>query len=116
MKDVRLLVLCFISCFSAAGVGTQLTSAASGDPAKGKLIYETNCSTCHGARGKGDGLLSAALTPPPPDLTSPKAKAKSDQDLLTVIRDGRVVMPAWKSRLNEQDIQNVLAYIRSLNE
>ncbi len=116
MTTVRLLVLGFVSSVCVAGVESQLISAGSGDLAKGKLIYETNCLTCHGARGKGDGPLSIALTPRPPDLTSPKATAKADQDLVTVIRDGRGVMPSWKSRLNELDIQNVVAYVRSLNK
>lgn len=53
---------------------------------------------------------------PPADLTAPQTKAKSDKDLRAVILDGRGAMPAWKNRLKEQDIQNVLAYIRSLGE
>jgi mono/diheme cytochrome c family protein len=116
MKNLRLLVLFFASCFIVAGLEVHLASAASGDPTKGKLIYETNCLMCHGARGKGDGPISAGLRPPAADLTGPTAKAKSDKDMLTVIQDGRGVMPAWKFQLKEQDIQSVLAYIRSLGE
>jgi mono/diheme cytochrome c family protein len=116
MKGLRSLVLFSASCFFVAALEAQLTSAASGDPAKGKILYETNCLACHGERGKGDGPIGAALRPPPADLTGPKARAKSDKDLLTVIRDGRAAMPAWKNRLKEQEIQNVFAYIRSLGE
>ena len=116
MKDLRLLALLTVSCFFVAGLETQLTSAASGDATKGKLIYKTNCLMCHGERGKGDGPISAALRPPAADLTGSKAKAKSDKDLLTIIQDGRGAMPAWKFQLKEQDIQSVLAYIRSLGE
>jgi mono/diheme cytochrome c family protein len=113
MKNLRLLVLFSASCFIVTGLEAQLASAASGDPIKGKLIYETNCLMCHGGGGKGDGPISAALKPPATNLTSPKTRAKSDKDLLTVIQDGRGVMPAWKFQLKEQDTQNVLAYIRS---
>jgi mono/diheme cytochrome c family protein len=118
MKDLRALLLFSTSCFFVAGFGleAQPTSAASGDSSKGKIIYEANCLVCHGARGKGDGLIGATLRPPPADLTGSKARAKSDKDMLTVIQDGRAAMPAWKTRLNEQDLQNVLAYIRSLSE
>lgn len=117
MKDLRRLVLFFsASCVFVTGVEVQLTSAASGEPAMGKPIYETNCLMCHGARGKGDGFIGATLRPPPGDLTGPQARAKSDKDLLTVIQDGRGAMPPWKTRLKEQDIQNVLAHIRSLGE
>lgn len=118
MKTMRLLILFSASCFLVAGFGLEIqpASAASGDSSKGKIIYETNCLVCHGARGKGDGLIGATLRPPPADLTGSKARAKSDKDMLTVIQDGRAAMPAWKTRLNEQDLQNVLAYIRSLSE
>jgi len=113
---MRLLILFSASCFFMAGLEAQPTLAASGDPTNGKIIYETNCLICHGERGKGDGLLGATLRPPPTDLTGSQARAKSDTDLLTVIHDGRGVMPAWKTRLKEQEIQNVLAYIRGLGE
>lgn len=116
MKGLRLLVLFSASCLVMGGLEAQVISSANGDPTKGKIIYETNCLICHGERGKGDGLIGATLRPPPTDLTGPEARAKSDNDLRTVIHEGRGVMPAWKTRLKEQDIQNVLAYIRSLGE
>jgi mono/diheme cytochrome c family protein len=116
VNGLRLLVLFSASCFIVAGVDAQLTSPGSGDPTKGKKIYENNCLICHGEHGKGDGLLGASLKPRPTDLTSPETRGKSDRDLWTVIHEGRGVMPAWKTRLNEQDMQNVLAYIRNLGE
>jgi mono/diheme cytochrome c family protein len=116
VKGLRFLILFSASWFIVGGVEAQPTLSESGDPTKGKIIYETNCVICHGERGKGDGLLGATLRPPPTDLTGPVAKAKSDMDLRTVILEGRGVMPAWKTRLKEQDIQNVLAYIRSLGK
>jgi mono/diheme cytochrome c family protein len=116
IKGSRVTVLCFLSCLFVAGWATQFTSAATGDVAKGKIVYDTNCLPCHGERGKGDGPVGAALRPPPTSLVSAKTRAKSDGDLLTIIRDGRAVMPGWKNRLKDQDIQNVLAYIRSLSE
>ena len=88
MKNLRLLVLFSASCFIVTGLEAQLVSAASRDPTKGKLIYETNCLMCHGASGKGDGPISAGLKPPAADLTGPTARAKSDKDLLTIIQDG----------------------------
>ncbi len=31
----------------------------------GKKLFKTNCASCHGDEGKGDGLAAAALNPPP---------------------------------------------------
>ena len=35
----------------------------------GARLYEENCTSCHGAKGKGDGEAAADLKPPPPALT-----------------------------------------------
>lgn len=85
---------------------------------KGKAIYEKLCLTCHGLQGKGDGPTGKVLIPPATDLTSAATNKKSDADLLKIIRDGKppTAMPAWKGQLSEQEIQEVLAYIRSLNK
>ncbi len=44
------------------------------DLSAGKLLYENNCSTCHGISGRGDGVLSENLEPPPTDFTEEGTK------------------------------------------
>ncbi len=37
---------------------------------EGKKLFTTNCVSCHGANGKGDGVAAAALKPSPRNFTS----------------------------------------------
>jgi mono/diheme cytochrome c family protein len=102
--------------------GTLLIGVASGaDVAKGKAAYNQYCASCHGATGKGDGPAAAALNPKPRDL-SDKAYARSlkDEYLFQVTKDGgpavkkSPLMPGWGKSLKDDQIKDVVAYLRSL--
>ena len=92
--------------------------AAPGDTVKGKAIYEKSCVACHGPQGKGDGPTGKVLVPPAADFTSAASKKKSDADLLKTIENGKppTAMVAWKGLLSDQDIQHVLAYVKTLRK
>jgi mono/diheme cytochrome c family protein len=90
------------------------------NPVKGvgnaKKNIETNCVTCHGPNGKGDGPAAAALPPPKPaDWTSSKLAAESDGELFWKISNGRGAMPPWK-HLPEKDRWEIINYIRTLQK
>jgi mono/diheme cytochrome c family protein len=86
--------------------------AASGT---GAAIYAQRCALCHGAEGRGDGPAAASLNPKPRNHTDGSyMNAQTNDALLTVIRDGKGAMPAWKSVLSEEEIQAVLQHVRSL--
>jgi mono/diheme cytochrome c family protein len=86
-----------------------------GNVANGKKLAETNCISCHGASGKGDGPAAAALNPKPADWTSPKVQAESDGTLFWKISNGRGPMPPWK-HLPEKDRWDLVAYVKSLKK
>lgn len=92
-----------------------------GDARAGKAKYDLFCTACHGATGKGDGAAAAALNPKPRNFQDAAYMGKkSDVNLAKVIKQGGAtvglspVMPPWGSSLNDQDVANVIAYIRSL--
>ena len=90
------------------------------NPVKGvgnaKKNIETNCVTCHGPNGKGDGPAAAALPPPKPaDRTSSKLAAESDGELFWKISNGRGAMPPWK-HLPDKDRWEIVNYIRTLQK
>ena len=80
---------------------------------QGQKIAQINCVTCHGAKGKGDGVAAAALSPKPADWTSKKIQDESDGELFWKISNGRGSMPAWK-HLSENDRWALVRYIHSL--
>jgi mono/diheme cytochrome c family protein len=95
--------------------------ASAADAAKGKTIFTKSCGGCHGETGKGDGAAAAALNPKPKDLSDKTYNSKLDDAYLhnIITKGGAAVgkaplMPSFSSQLKEQDINDVVAYIRSL--
>ncbi len=85
---------------------------------RGKALYTTNCVSCHGDTGMGDGPASPALNPPPAPIAQSSRTMKDDY-LFWRISEGGVPfntsMPPWKS-LDEQSRWDLINYIRSLGE
>jgi mono/diheme cytochrome c family protein len=92
---------------------TDTATMAGGD--LGAQVYAQRCALCHGSAGKGDGPAAASLNPKPRNHTDGSyMNAQTDEQLLTVIRDGKGAMPAWKAVLSEAEIQAVLKHVRTL--
>jgi cytochrome c6 len=82
---------------------------AQSDPAK---IYKTHCVLCHEADGSGDSPSGKALHAK--DLRSDEVQKQSDAELAEVITKGRGKMPAFGTKIKPDDVQKLVAYIRSL--
>lgn len=84
----------------------------------GKRLYTTQCSTCHGTSGKGDGSMASAINPPKPsDLTDTSWKhGATDGEIFTVIRDGAkgTSMRGYAARMKPDDTWNVVNFLRTL--
>jgi mono/diheme cytochrome c family protein len=91
-------------------------SAKERDAVSGREIYANTCIRCHGIDGKG--AMGIKLTPPPADLTSDGVQNRLDASLFKRIHDGKAntAMGAWKYSLSDDEIWDVLAYIRTLKE
>ena len=88
------------------------------NPVKGvgnaKKSVETNCGSCHGAGGKGDGPAAAALPPPKPaNWTVDTVQKQTDGEIFWKISNGRGAMPPWK-HLPEKERWELVNFIRSL--
>ncbi|MCS6898072.1 MAG: cytochrome c [Nitrospira sp.] len=88
------------------------------DLERGKTIYLRHCRSCHGETGEGNGPGAESLPLAPANFRHPRSLLKSDEDLLRIIEHGIVFSPmhAWRGRLADEEMQDVLAYIRFLSQ
>ena len=116
---VPLLAWAGVAVVSAQGPWVAPADAkAMKNPVKGvgnaKKAVETNCVSCHGASGKGDGPAAAALPPPKPaNWTAASVQSQSDGEIFWKMSNGRGAMPPWK-HLPEQERWEIVNYIRTL--
>lgn len=90
------------------------------DRERGGQDYETTCTFCHGAAGRGDGTAAEALEPRPGDwtdderfgLTTPGEKAWL---VLHGVGEGSA-MPGYRMALSENQVWQLVAYLGKLNE
>jgi len=83
---------------------------------KGKKIYTQMCVICHGAKGKGDGVAGASLTPKPADFTSDIIQAESDGAIFWKITEGKAPMAGYKELLTETQRWELVNYIRTFKK
>lgn len=81
----------------------------------GAEVFKNNCTSCHGEQGHGDGPAGMALDPKPKDLAV-FAPTVADDHLFWRISTGKpgTAMIAWKGVLNDEQIWQVVAFIRTL--
>jgi mono/diheme cytochrome c family protein len=84
--------------------------------AAGKQVYTRYCRTCHGVNGTGGS--GSDIVAPAPDLTDAEWKhGSTDGEIFAVIKNGvppDLNMEPWGDRIKDDDIWNVVNYVRSL--
>ena len=68
----------------------------------GAMIYQKNCTSCHGLERQGNPPTYPALT---------KLK-KTDEQIATTLRQGLGIMPAF-AHLSEKDVSAIIAFLKS---
>jgi cytochrome c oxidase cbb3-type subunit 3 len=115
-------VLGLVLCSVLLGRGIPAAAAEPGNAAHGKKLYLTYCFTCHGATGKGDGYAARFQRVTPRDLTNDAHMSiRTDQQLFDAISGGgpafhgSMVMPYWRESLSEEQLLDLVAYLRTLH-
>ena len=105
------------------GSAVWLAGAADRDVEAGRQIYQTNCATCHGESGKGDGPSATGFATKPFNLTEGRLlNSLPDEFLVGVVTDGgpahglAPTMPPFNRTLSSTQIRQVIAFVRTLAE
>ena len=84
---------------------------------RGEAVFKANCILCHGVNADGKGRASKLFNPPPADLTRSN---KNDDYKKMIVRFGGAAMgrseamPIWGGQLSEQEIDDVVDYLRTV--
>lgn len=97
-----------------AGKTNSLGVDVAGEGAK---VFQTNCQMCHGPQGHGDGPAGGSLDPKPKNLAVLQ-KSAADDYLFWRISEGKpgTSMVAWKGILTEDQIWQVVSFLRTLEQ
>jgi len=82
--------------------------------AKAKKMYGYDCAMCHGENGNGKGELATQLKMNLRDFNDIEAmKSVRDGEMFYIIKNGQNKMPAEGDRLKNDDLWNMVSYVRS---
>lgn len=88
------------------------------DMERGRVLFQTNCSMCHGTEGHGDGPVGkkfvAAGVPSPVDFSQPRTKARKPGELWWIMTNGLGNMPSFKNLISEEDRWQLTAFISQI--
>lgn len=124
-------LFCAVFAVWAIAVGTSALSAQSKDAAKmknpvkstpesidaGKTTYNKYCKFCHNEGGTGNGALAPKDTHPPSLIDAKWDHGSTDGEIFENIKEGigpKFDMKAMKTKMKDDDIWNVVNYLRSL--
>jgi cytochrome c6 len=108
LSSVRWLFLLFFAS------SVTLAAQEAGKSSSGASIFKSKCALCHGADGSGATPLGKQLQAA--NLRSKDVQKRSDADMHRIIHDGQANMPAFADQLSNEEISQVIRYIRALGK
>jgi mono/diheme cytochrome c family protein len=104
-----------LQAFGLATVFLTLASSAHADD-RGKMLYVTRCSPCHGANGGGDGPGAAAIEPKPRNFRDPEFwKTRTEAQIRETILKGKpgTLMSPFEGALTDAEIDAVIRHLHT---
>ena len=101
-----------VSLFIAPVLSFTLSTRAADDPA---ALFKAKCAACHGPDGSGSTPTGKAMGTP--DLRSDDVQKQTDAQLIDSTTNGKgKKMPAYKGKLTDDQIKQLVGYIRELGK
>lgn len=108
-SDVRKAWLAIVLFAAGASLIAQESTKSSG-----QTTFKTKCVLCHGIDGSGNTPLGKQLQTA--NLRSKDVQKKSNVELHKVIHDGQANMPSFADQLSDEQIDQIVKYVRALGK
>ena|SRR5215212_9583652 len=99
---------------SPGSVASPASSASADEFAHAREIYGKNCEGCHGPNAEGGLAKVDNKQIKVPSLKSDHAVKHTDERLAKTITNGDEEMPAFKDKLKQEEIAEMVRYIRTV--
>ncbi len=95
-----------------------MKNPSTGDAAvkTGSMLFNKNCSYCHGKTGLGDGVKARGLDTHPGDFSGPAFQGQTDGELFYKSKFGRDEMPKFENKITDEDIWSIVSYMRTMKK
>jgi cytochrome c6 len=100
---------CLAAVYCVVLMPLVFASAGFAADREGEVTYRAKCQMCHGERGLGDTAAGKSMRVRP--FTDPEVSRMSEAALVNITKNGRGKMPAYKDRLTDAQIKEVVEYI-----
>lgn len=77
-------------------------------------LYKSKCAMCHAADGSGNTPMGKSQKLR--DLRSDEVQKQTDVELTKVIAGGKGKMPAYGKQLSTEQVEGLIAFIRTLKK
>jgi mono/diheme cytochrome c family protein len=82
----------------------------------GLALYTKNCASCHGKAGLGDGVKARMLKEFPGDFSGAAFQGQTDGEHFYKTKFGRGEMPKYEGKLTDDDLWNMVNFMRTFKK
>lgn len=82
----------------------------------GQVLYAKTCAACHGKTGLGDGPKAKSLKTAATNFSKAESQNQTDGEHFYKTKTGRGDMPKYEGKLSDDDIWNIVNYVRTFKK